>query len=219
MGHACLCKSHRAGRFLIAQVSATGGDTVPFSTPFQNVALDNISPDKSELLISTFTGNRIRAADVGVAGAGRFTAGDWAIWSPPDATWMPNGDMLISKGNTFQVLNLNTNVARRLVNLPDFSYWMRWSPDGSTLRFTVDNTATSAFEIWEMTADGKRMQPVLKNGDRSQEESHGKWTADGKYFVFQRERNGRADLWAIPRKRRFSAHGKSRAGAIDLRPR
>jgi hypothetical protein len=44
------------GHFVVAQVSATGGETVPISTPFQNVALDNISPDKSELLIGTFTG-------------------------------------------------------------------------------------------------------------------------------------------------------------------
>jgi hypothetical protein len=44
------------GRFVVAQVSASGGETVPIQTPFQNVALDNISSDKSELLIGTFTG-------------------------------------------------------------------------------------------------------------------------------------------------------------------
>ena len=44
------------GRFVIAQVSAAGGDTVPMSTPFANVAPLNISPDKSELLVGSFTG-------------------------------------------------------------------------------------------------------------------------------------------------------------------
>ena len=43
-------------RFVAVQVSATGGDTVVIPTPFPNIALDNISPDKSELLIGTFTG-------------------------------------------------------------------------------------------------------------------------------------------------------------------
>src|SRR6185437_8806412 len=36
------------GRFVIAQVSATGGETVPMATPFANVTPLNISPDKSE---------------------------------------------------------------------------------------------------------------------------------------------------------------------------
>ena len=35
------------GRFVIAQVSASGGETVPISTPFANVTPLNISPDKS----------------------------------------------------------------------------------------------------------------------------------------------------------------------------
>src|SRR5208283_4785292 len=34
------------GRFVVAQVSASGGDTVIIPTPFPNVALDNFSPDR-----------------------------------------------------------------------------------------------------------------------------------------------------------------------------
>jgi len=44
------------GRFVVAQVSSAGGETVPISTPFPNVSLLNISPDKSELLVGSFTG-------------------------------------------------------------------------------------------------------------------------------------------------------------------
>jgi hypothetical protein len=49
-------QENMGGRFIIAQVSAAGGETIPISTPFANIALDNISSDKSELLIGTFTG-------------------------------------------------------------------------------------------------------------------------------------------------------------------
>ena len=39
-----------------AQASSSGGETVPIHTIFPNVALDNISIDKSELLVGSFTG-------------------------------------------------------------------------------------------------------------------------------------------------------------------
>ena len=48
-----------SGRFVISQVSAGGGESVPIPTTFTNVALNNISPDKSELLIGSFTGYQL----------------------------------------------------------------------------------------------------------------------------------------------------------------
>ena len=47
------------GRYLVVQASSTGGDTVPIPTNFENVALDNISPDKSELMVGSFTGEEM----------------------------------------------------------------------------------------------------------------------------------------------------------------
>jgi serine/threonine protein kinase len=45
------------GRFIVAQVSASGGDTVPIATPFPNTALDNLSLDRIELVVGSFTGS------------------------------------------------------------------------------------------------------------------------------------------------------------------
>ena len=44
------------GRFVVVQASSGGGDTVPIPTSLPHVALDNISPDNSELLVGSFTG-------------------------------------------------------------------------------------------------------------------------------------------------------------------
>ena len=89
------------GRFIAVQVAATGGNTVPIPTPFPNIALDNISPDKSELVFGSFTGSEW----------------DQPVWALPilggsprrladltgqDANWMPNGDLLISHGWQFR---------------------------------------------------------------------------------------------------------------------
>ena len=44
------------GRYVIAQVAVTGGDTVVMNTPFSNACLNNISPDKTELVVGSFSG-------------------------------------------------------------------------------------------------------------------------------------------------------------------
>jgi Tol biopolymer transport system component/tRNA A-37 threonylcarbamoyl transferase component Bud32 len=190
------------GRFVVAQVSATGGETVPLSTPFPNVALDNISPDKSELLVGTFTGDQTDQPlwAVPVLGGSPRRLGDVTA---TDGVWMPDGDLLVARGNDFQIVNLATNAARKFASLPDFSFWLRWSPDNRTLRFSIDNSAHGVKELWEVNADGNGMHRLLGNWRPQADNYNGSFTPDGKYFIFQSLYNGRADLWAIPEKGDF----------------
>ena len=188
------------GHFVVAQVSASGGETVPIPTPFQNVALDNISPDKSELLVGTFTGTELEQPlwALPVLGGSPRRLGNI---SAADGTWMPNGDLLVARGHDLQVVNIETNAAHKFASLPDFTFWLRWSPDGRALRFTV-SPAAGGYQVWEVAADGSQLHRLLENWHEPIVGS-GNWTPDGKYFVFQSYRNGRADLWAIPVKGDF----------------
>ena len=189
------------GHFVVAQVSASGGETVPIPTPFQNVALDNISPDKSELLIGTFTGSELEQPlwALPVLGGSPRRLGNVVA---TDGTWMPNGDLLVARGSDLQVVNPETNATHKLASPPDFTYWLRWSPDGRALRFTVSE-ATGGIHLWEVAADGSRMHRLLPNWRELPGERTGNWTPDGKYFVFQSFHNGRGDLWAIREKGDF----------------
>jgi eukaryotic-like serine/threonine-protein kinase len=188
------------GHFVVAQVSASGGETVPIPTPFQNVALDNISPDKSELLVSTFTGTEMEQPlwALPVLGGSPRRLGNIAA---TDGTWMPNGDLLVARGSDLQVVNPETNATHKFASLPDFTFWLRWSPDGRVLRFTV-SLSSGGYEIWEVAADGSHLHRLLQNWHEPVASS-GNWTSDGKYFFFQSFRNGRMDLWAIPEKGDF----------------
>ncbi len=188
------------GHFVVAQVSASGGETVPIPTPFQNICLDNISPDKSELLIGTFTGIELDQPLWGLpvlGGSPRRLGNTLAT----DGTWMPNGDLLVAHGGDLQVVNPDTNASHKFASLPDYTFWLRWSPDGRALRFTV--TAPSGYQMWEVAADGSNLHRVLQNWHEPANAHNGNWTPDGKYFVFQSIRNGRADLWAIREKEDF----------------
>ncbi len=186
------------GRYVAAQVSAAGGDTVPMPMPFPNVSLDNISPDKSELVVSSFTGSEVTQPMwvVPVLGGSprRFV-------EPPgaDATWMPNGDRLLAQNNQLLAIS-TTGEQRKLVSLAAdlFIYWLRWSPDSRVLRFMTNGPAGDT--IWEMNPDGRNLHRMFADWHEEKEAGQGNWTPDGKYFVFRSPHNGRFDLWAIREK-------------------
>jgi serine/threonine protein kinase len=115
------------GRFVIVQVSASGGETVPISTPFPNVAPLNISPDKSELLVGSFTGAELEQSlwALPVLGGSPRRVSDLPGW---DGTWMPNGDLLLARNN--ELLETGAGGTRKLASVSDLSYWFRWSPNG-----------------------------------------------------------------------------------------
>jgi len=79
------------GRYVIGQVAVTGGDTVVMNTPFPNACLNNISPDKTELVVGSFSGVEIEqplwAVPV-VGGAPRR----FSDIPGEDGAWMPRGD-------------------------------------------------------------------------------------------------------------------------------
>ena len=155
----------------------------------------NISPDKSELLVGSFTGAELdqQIWALPVLGGSPRRVSDLLGW---DGTWLPNGDFLIARNN--ELLEVSPGGTRRFATLPDYSYWFRWSPDGQALRFTVSESKGTT-SIWEVSSSGgnpHRVFPEL-TGTLHQK---GIWTPDGKYFVFQVFRQNRMDLWAVREK-------------------
>jgi serine/threonine protein kinase/Tol biopolymer transport system component len=186
------------GRFVVGQVSASGGETVTMPIPFPNVALDNISLDNSELLVSSFTGFQ-------------FTQPIWVVpvlggsprrfVDPPgsDGAWMQNGDRLLAQGNQLLAIS-GSGSQRKLASLPEnfLVFWLRWSPDGKTLRFTGNGPAGDS--IWEMAADGSNLHQFLADWRGEKTVGLGNWTPDGNYFIFRADHNSRQDLWAVREK-------------------
>jgi Tol biopolymer transport system component len=187
------------GRFVVAQVSASGGDAVPIDTPFPNTALDNLSPDRSELIVGSFTGSEIDQPlyALPTTGGAPRRLGDL---QGQDAIWMPNGDLLISHAS--ELSQVSSGSERLFLKLPDqnsTAYWLRWSPDHQVLRFTLAPPAKNF--LAEVSADGKRYRRFLEQWHLDDDVSSGNWTPDGKLFVFQTLHNwGRADIWAIREK-------------------
>jgi eukaryotic-like serine/threonine-protein kinase len=187
------------GHFVVVQASSSGGDTVPIPTSLANVALDNISPDNSELLVGSFTGveeEQTLWALPALGGTPRRLSDVLAV----DGTWTPNGDLLISHQNQLWVIPKGSSTPRKFADPGEFSWWLRWSPDGKALRFTRNEKASSGNDQWEVSADGTNPHRLVPGWQERAGKLRGNWTPDGKYFVFTMFANNRADLWALQEK-------------------
>jgi len=180
----------------LAQVATTGGETALVPTPFPNVALWDIAPDHSQLLVSGFSGNEP----------------EHPLWTLPlpvgtprrlgdlvghDASWSPDQQHIVySHGTDLYTAKGDGADARKLITVSGELSWPRWSPNGKIVRFSVyDPGGTSS--IWEVGADGNNLHRLLESWNKPAAECCGNWTADGYYYVFQSTRNGSTSIWAL----------------------
>ena len=108
-----------------------------------------------------------------------------------DATWMPDGQrILYSTGDDLYIARDNGTESRKFATLPGRAFWLRWSPDGSRLRFTLLNSETHTSMLWEVSVDGSGAHMLLENWKSAPSaECCGSWTDDGRYYVFQSARD------------------------------
>jgi eukaryotic-like serine/threonine-protein kinase len=183
----------------LAQVSVTGGETAPIPTSLQDssfVSLLDISPDGSALLLQT-----------------ALEFHDGPLWTVPvlggsprrlgnleghAGAWSPDGNRIAySKDNEVFVANSDGGESRRLFTTAGMCDDLRWSPDGTILRFTANDPKTNNRSIWQASSDGGNLHALLPGWNNPPNECCGAWTPDGRYFVFQATRDGTANVWAL----------------------
>jgi eukaryotic-like serine/threonine-protein kinase len=179
----------------ISDASTSGGETAEIQSHLDGSWLDDISPGGSELLIGheEATDGPIYALPL-PAGLPR-RLGDIVAH---DAGWSPTGEQIAyARGNDLYVAKANGTESRKLVTLPAPAAYIRWSPDGKLLRFTLGNDALAS-QLWEVASDGTGSHRLLPNWRNPPNECCGNWTRDGKYFVYQSESpTNTIDLWAL----------------------
>ena len=188
------------GQNNLSQTSVTGGETLPIATSLEDTGFSNvfdISPDGSALLMNTARGTSL----------------DGPLWAVPvlggtprrlgtleghAGAWSPDRSRIAyAKGNQIFLAKSDASEPRRLVTTAGTPSDLRWSPDGSILRFTLSDPQTNIRSIWQASADGGNLHPLLAGWNTTPNECCGNWTPDGRYFVFQAVRDGTANLWAL----------------------
>jgi len=130
-----------------------------------------------------------------------------------DATWMPDGlRLLVASGNDLTVVGADGSDPHRLLTVQGLAFWLRWSPDGKRLRFTVRDSKRQTAELWEANADGSNLHQLLPDWNQSASECCGSWTPDGDYYVFQSSSDGsaRSQIWALRERPWYKADSRPR---------
>ena len=113
-----------------------------------------------------------------------------------DATWMPDGQrLLVASGNELTIVGPDGSDPHKLLTTAGLAFWLRWSPDGQRLRFTLRDPKSQTAELWEVAADGSNPRPLFPGWSQPASECCGSWTPDGENFVFQSSHSGHNEIW------------------------
>jgi Tol biopolymer transport system component/DNA-binding winged helix-turn-helix (wHTH) protein len=182
----------------LAQVSTTGGEVVHLPTHLGRPRLLDLTPDGAELLLgnqeSTGTGNQ------------QDSGGD-SLWiqslaggSPQrvssavvnDAAWgARRGSIVYGDADGVYIMNRDGTDPHKILSQPGAPYFFSFSPDRRMLTFSVSDGGRGSTSIIQTSINGSGSHKLFSG-------CCGRWTPDGRYFVFQREHDRRTDLWALP---------------------
>ena len=181
----------------LRQVLLNGNEDTPVGIPTGRFRLRGLSPDDTEFVATVLDSNTVWRIPV-VGGSprrvGNLVAGDIA-WSH-DGNWFA-----YALGNQLLLATTDGASSRVLAKVPDpvgGVAYIRWSPDDRRLRFTL--VASASQTLWEVGSDGSNLHQIRFDWPGGPMECCGEWTPDGRYYVFESDRDGGANLWALEEK-------------------
>ena len=202
------------GQTIFSAVDVHTGTTKALDVPhaIPSAALGDLSPDGSTMLLRSHLSPESEQPfwTVPVAGGSALRL---ANVTGHDATWMPDGKgVLYASGNQLLIHHLAEGTSALFATLPGRAFWLRWSPDGSLLRFTLLDPVHHTQQLAEIDAGGHGLRTLLDGWNQPAAECCGVWTGDGRFFVFQSTRKGErdatTDLWRL--------EGKHAAGPVRV---
>src|SRR5437588_640178 len=194
-------------RSVLAQASTAGGETGMIPTAFTSIQTNDISADGSELLARDLvateledpfwivplpTGTRRRLGGV---------VGHSAAWS------LDGRQLVYANASDLYVASHDGSAPRKLLSLPDRAGNLTFSPDGGRIRFTLGERFTGNSSLWEAHADGTGLHALLPGWNNPARECCGRWTSDGRYFVFVSTNSKGTNIWALPEHHTFLRNG------------
>ena len=177
---------------VVAQVSISGGEVAHVPVPAPTMFLLAVSADGATLLVADevgLDGIPWTALGVPVLGGSPRRLGEAAGQA---AAWSPDGQRLLRRRHgPIHWQKATAPNLRSLSLCPILVYDPTWSPDGTVIRFRVGGALAAQGSLWQVSVDGTNPHPLLPGWHIPPDECCGRWTSDGKYFVFgQRAMSG-----------------------------
>lgn len=196
----------------VAQVAIAGGEIVkiPVAVPFL-ASLDDVSPDGSDFLVES-SETELALTE----GWPTIPRALWIVRVPGgplrrlgdvfgSAAFSPDGTSVAystRKGEIYVVRSDGT-AARKLASIGDNVGNLTWSPDGGVIGFSFHDG------LWEISSSGSNLHEVLPSWHASTWKCCGRWTPDGRFFVFLSANSNKDiedQIWALDERRGMFRH-------------
>ena len=197
----------------LAQVAGQGGEPAPISTSIASVALYDIDRRRSRLLVTSQGPNADSYDPLWVLPAGGGSARRVGNVLASDAAWSPDGRQIAySLFNDLFIVGDDGLQPHKVFTAPGSVEYIRWSPDGLRLSFTLRNISTGTLSLWEIAPDGHDGHPLSFGWKPpinrwGEGECCGDWSPDGRYLVFRATQDGVDSLWIMRQRQGWFRHG------------
>jgi Tol biopolymer transport system component len=158
-----------------------------------SIRIRGLSSDDTEFLGLAPYGDNWVAVTLPVVGGSPRRLGN--TLQADDLAWSHDGRVLAySRNEHIFLANPDATGSRELAAVPGRVGYLAWSPDDRRLSFTV---ITEQQTLWEVGADGHGLRQRQFKWAGTATECCGKWTPDGRYFVFRSRHTGDSNIWAV----------------------
>jgi Tol biopolymer transport system component len=177
----------------VAQVSAAGGAISPMNTAVASPHVLDVSKQSELLIASGVAETNTDNIPLSVVSLSSGSVRRLEVVGR-EAVWEPNGKLVFVSGNDFYIAEHDGANPRKLASADGPPFAVRFSPDGSRMRFTIGDPKSHS-TMWESRADGSEMRPIfpLPRWKAPPAPCCGRWTPDGKYFAFMDAGN----IWIV----------------------
>jgi Tol biopolymer transport system component/DNA-binding winged helix-turn-helix (wHTH) protein len=185
-------------RVILVQVPIAGGLPKVLDASYNGLYLADVSQDGGKLLVISPVDRRNNVTRLRVMELASGSIHDIGDISCTDASWTPDGKLVYVQDQDLYEADGDGSHPRKLLSAPGAVDDVRFSPDGSKIRFTVGSKINADHRLWEARANGSNAHEILTNLTEFQEKCCGKWTPDGNYFLFETMRDGARKIWVLP---------------------
>ena len=160
-----------AGRWSLAQVSVEGGTPLPLPLPLEqplsNPDILDISPDRSNLLVSSGPGTEVERPFwvVPTAGGSPRRVGDVAGHA---GAWSRDGSHIVfARGSALFLVASDGTDSRKLLDTPGIPYSIRWAPPvqrGRAALFHAQSQPGAAHLVGSLDSTARACTPFCATG-------------------------------------------------------
>ena len=209
-GSSLFVSEEKRGHQIISRITPATGEQSTISAPFPDVRVLDVSPDHTSLLASPAHAG-VRNHELWTIPLRQVPSARISDLLADDAVWSPKGDEIVFvEGSELFVASSNGSNLKKLAVVKGHPFSLRFSPDGSRIRFSVSDIDTNSSSLWEMASDGSRLHQLLTDWNEAHAPCCGVWSADGRSYIFQATVSNPTTvttLWALPEQ--ASADGTS----------